>query len=72
MPYFLYKVFPEKKFELIEGYDAYKEARTQAHMRRDGLTQEDVHTIKMIFAKNPDEAVRLLSEEREAPPLGEE
>ncbi len=72
MPYFLYKVFVGKRFELVERFDAYREARDQARERRKHLTAEDNYSIKVMFAKDPDEAERLMSEEREPRPLGED
>ena len=72
MPYFLYKVFPGKKFELMEHYQAYKDAREEARKRRAEMTAEDQYTVKVMFAKDPEQAERLMSEEREPRPLGED
>ncbi len=72
MPYFLYKVFAGKTFELMDQFDSYREARDQARDRRKRLTPEDSYSIKVMFAKDPDEAERLMSEEREPRPLGED
>ena len=72
MPYFLYKVFTGKKFELVEHFESYRDARDKARERRKHLTPEDSYSIKVMFAKNPDEAERLMSEEREPRPLGED
>lgn len=72
MPYFLYKVMPGKRFELIEHFDAYRQARDEARARRKQMGAEDQYTIKVMFAKDPEQAERLMSEEREARPLGED
>ncbi len=72
MPYFLYKVFARKRFELMDRFDSYREARDQARDRRKHLSPEDSYSIKVMFAKDPDEAERLMSEEREPRPLGED
>ncbi len=72
MPYFLYKVFTGRKFELVERFDSYRDARDKARERRKHLTPEDSFSIKVMFAKDPDEAERLMSEEREPRPLGED
>jgi len=72
MPYFLYKVMPGKRFELIEHVNAYREARDKARARRSQMNAEDQYTIKVMFAKDPEQAERLMSEEREARPLGED
>ncbi len=72
MPYFLYKIFPKKKFELVGHFHAYREARDSAREQRKQLTPEDHYSIKLMFAKDPEEAERLMSEEREPRPLGED
>ena len=72
MPYFLYKIMPEKRFELIERFDVYREARDEARARRSQMSAEDQYTIKVMFAKDQEQAERLMSEEREARPLGED
>jgi hypothetical protein len=72
MPYFLYKVFPGKKFELIEPYQAYREAREAARKRRAEMTGNEPYQVKVMFAKDPEQAERLMSEEREPRPLGED
>lgn len=72
MPYHIYKVFPEKKFELVETLDTYRDARNNARELREALTPESTYNIKVMFAKDPDEAVRLMSEKRKPRPLGED
>ncbi len=72
MPYFLYKVFPGKEFELVEQHEAYKDARNEARKRRADMVAEDRYTVKIMFAKDPEQAERLMSEEREPRPLGED
>ena len=58
MPYFLYKIFTGKKFELVKRFDSYREARDQAREQRKHLTPEDNYNIKVMFAKDPDEAAQ--------------
>ncbi len=72
MPYFVYKVFPNKKVEEINSFGAYREARQFARDRREALTESDDYFVKVIFAGNADEAKRLLVTEREPRPLGED
>ena len=72
MPYFLYKVLPQKKFELIQQYQAYKDARNEARKRRAEMSADDLYAVKVMFAKDPEQAERLMSEEREPRPLGED
>lgn len=72
MPYFLYKVFPNKKLELIEDFGKYKEAKDKARHLRDEMGDDDSYIVKIIHAKHPDEAQRLLSQERKPRPMGED
>lgn len=70
MPYFVYKITPPKKLEYVADHDSYKEARAQVRELRAAANGQ--YDAKMMFAKNPVEAERLLSEEREAPPIGDD
>lgn len=72
MPYFVYKVFPPKRLELVQTAQQYRQARDLARSLRMSLQESDNYTLKVIFAQNPDEAERLLTEEREPRPVGEE
>lgn len=72
MPYFVYKVFPFKRLEFVQQAQQYREARDLARSMRKALQENDDHTVKVIFAQNSDEAERLLTEEREPRPVGEE
>lgn len=72
MPYFLYKVFPNKNLELITSFDQYREARNNAREQRAQADANADYTVKMIFAKNDHEAEHLLQQEREPRPLGED
>ncbi len=72
MPYFIYKIFSGKRFELVERFDSYREARDHAREHRARLTPEAGYSIKVMFAKDPEEAERQMSEEREPRPLGED
>jgi hypothetical protein len=72
MPYFVYKVFPEKKLEYMAVYDKFREAKAFARERRAALTPEDPYFVKVIFANNEAQAEALLTTEREPRPLGED
>jgi len=71
MPYFVYKVFPNRTCESIQVFDQYKEARTRARDIRAGLTVQDNCTIKVIHAKDAAEAESLILTPRERPILME-
>ena len=72
MPYFVYKVFPARRYEAVEAFERYREARTLARQMRADLMSRDTHTVRIVHAASPGEAERLLSERREPPPLGED
>lgn len=72
MAYYVYKVFPSKRLEYIDEFDAYREARVFTRATRKELTSEDDYAVRMIFAPSREQAERLLKEVREARPLGED
>lgn len=72
MPYYLFKAYPEKRFELIESFPAYRDARNRARSLRADLEVESGYAVKIMFAKDAELAERLLQEEREPRPLGED
>ncbi|GAB6044089.1 hypothetical protein [Endothiovibrio diazotrophicus] len=72
MPYLVYKIFAEKKLEYVDSQPSYREAKAVVNAMRKELPKDADHTVRLVFAKNQDEAERLLTEEREAPPAGEE
>lgn len=72
MPYFLYKVFPGKRFEPMSEFPKYRDARDQARTLRADLPKDAEYTIRVIFAKNHEEAELIMAEPREARPLGED
>lgn len=72
MPYFVYKIFDKKKLELVDSFAKYREAKERSRAMRADLTDDDTHTIKMVFARHEDEAERLLTQKRKPRPLGED
>ena len=72
MPYFVYKISPRKRLELVDTFERYRDAKVRTRSLRAELRADDDHIVKMIFAQNVDEAERLLTEVREPRPLGEE
>lgn len=72
MAYYVYKIFPTKRLELLEEFDAYRDAKTFTRGKRKELAPDDDCTVRMIFAPNREHAERLLKEVREARPLGED
>lgn len=72
MPYFIYEIVPPRRLELVDSFDGYREARTRARAMRAALGTDADRTVRVIYAHNPEEATRLLTEVREPRPLGEE
>ena len=72
MPYYLYKVFSDKRFDLIEEHQEYRIARDKARDLRTDAPSEDVYIIKMIFAKDTAQAEHLLKQKREPRAMGED
>jgi hypothetical protein len=72
MPYFVYKIHPGKRFELTDRFETFRDARDRARGLRAALGPADAFTVKVMFAKDPEQAERLMAEEREPRPLGED
>jgi len=70
MPYFLYKIKPSGQPEKIDAFDKYQDAKKSVRGLRAELDPESGITVKMVFARNPEEGLRLLKEKREPPPKG--
>jgi len=72
MPYFVYKIVPAvtnliKNLEVLQDFEAYKEAKTFVKDERIKLAAEDKTTYKIIFADNALHAEEQLMEKRDAP-----
>jgi hypothetical protein len=74
MPYLVYRIHGEKQLEYVESYPSYREAKGVVREMRKALAEagDSSHLVRMVFAKNQDEAERLLTEVREAPPMGDD
>ena len=76
MPYYIYKITAGptkllKELEKIGQYKAFKDARQHARSLRAGMTDNDNHAIKVMFADSELEAEEKLMEKREQPILRE-
>jgi len=56
MPYFLYRISPERKLTLLETFEKFQEAKGVARRLRAEQPAGDAHVIRMIFAENPKKA----------------
>ena len=72
MPYYVYEIYPPRRLELVDSFEAYRDARTRARDLRATLGADAEQTVRVIFAQSTEEASRLLTEVREPRPLGEE
>lgn len=72
MPYFIYKVFPDKKVEKITAFSKFIEAKQEVKKLRALLTINDHYQVKIIFAQHETSAEMLLKEEREYQPDGDD
>ena len=72
MPYFLFKMFPNRNVEYIEDHEKYRDARDSARAQRKELTVADNYQVKIILAANKTAGEKLLTTEREAEPWGDD
>ena len=69
MPYYIYRVFPDKRLEKIEEFPAFREASVRAKTLRREIPADQDYLIKMVFAETPFEAQLLLAQPRQPEPL---
>ena len=72
MPYFVFKMFSDKKLEVLDNFEKFIEAKNYARDLRKQVPADADYIIKVMFAKSELEAEVLLKEEREARPTGED
>ncbi|MDH3672783.1 MAG: hypothetical protein OES46_16775 [Gammaproteobacteria bacterium] len=68
MPYFIYRISPARKLDLVDSFDSYRDAKRAATALRIAQEPDDACTVKIVFAKDSAEAEQLLRTERERPP----
>lgn len=72
MPYFVYRISPERKLTLINTFDKFKDAKDLARSLRAQQAPGTNEVIRMIFAENPKKAQLLLSDVRTAKTDGDD
>jgi hypothetical protein len=72
MPYFVYKVMPNRTLTHIDTKDGYQDARSIVRSLRAERSEGDEADYRMIFAKHQSEAEKLLSRPREERVIGED
>jgi len=68
MPYFLYRIAPNRSLTCLESFDEYRDARSAARSLREEQGATGNAVIKMVFAEQAAEAEALLREARERTP----
>lgn len=64
MPYFLYRISPERKLTLIETFEKFQDAKSLARRLRAEQPADGNDQFRMIFAENPKKAQLLLTDVR--------
>jgi hypothetical protein len=72
MPYFVYRISPERKLTLIETFAKFKQAKDLARALRAQQATDDRNVVRMIFAEDPKKAQLLLSNKRTAKTDGDD
>lgn len=75
MPYFVFQVAGDDPasapLELLDSFDAYKDARNLARARRKENPEAGPKAVRVVFAETTELAEALLRQPREAPILKE-
>ena len=66
MPYFVYRISPERKLTLLDTLDKFKQAKDLAHSLRAQQPPGVNDVFRMIFAESPKKAQMLLTDTRTA------
>jgi len=66
MPYFVYRISPDRKLTLLDTFARFKEARDHARSLRAQQATDDRSMVRMIFAEDPKKAQLLLTDLRTA------
>lgn len=77
MPYFVFRISPEKRLALLDAFEGFQDAKAFARARRAEAAQATAEaaapdTVKMCHAPSEAQARALLLTEREPRPLGED
>ncbi|HJW80649.1 MAG TPA: hypothetical protein VJ396_00260 [Acidiferrobacterales bacterium] len=72
MPYFVYRISPERKLTLIETFAKFREAKDLARSLRAQQATDDLNMVRMIFAEDPKKAQLLLTDLRTARAEGDD
>lgn len=65
MPYFVFKISPDKQFTLVKTCVQYKEAKDLCRELRIAGSPDNPNSIRMAFAEDEVKAKRLLADKRQ-------
>lgn len=72
MPYFVYKIAPNRQLTYIDTKERYQEARTIVRELRANRAEGDDGDYRMLFAAQQGEAEKILSMPRDERVIGED
>jgi hypothetical protein len=72
MPYYVYRVSPDRRLEYVDTKDKYQDAKALVRRLRDESGAQDPGTVRLVFAKSTGEAEKLLSTPRDERVIGED
>ena len=64
MPYYVFRIAEDRKLTPLNVFEKFKEAKDLCRQLRQAQTADDKDMIRMTFAKDEQEARRLLSDRR--------
>lgn len=72
MPYFVYRISPDRKLTLLDTFARFKDAKDHARSLRAQQATDDRNIVRMIFAEDPKKAQLLLTDLRTARAEGDD
>jgi len=72
MPYFVYRISPERRLTLVDTFIKFKDAKDFARGLRARQPADDQHKIRMMFADDAKKAQLLLADPRSSRPDGDD
>lgn len=64
MPYYVFKITPERELIAIASFASYREAKQSCQELRRAQASSDTSRVRMTFAETERDAKRLLAEKR--------
>jgi hypothetical protein len=65
MPYFVFRINPDKQLKLVKMFTSYKEAKDLCRELRIAGSPDNPNAVRMAFAEDEVKAKRLLAEKRQ-------